>query len=73
MCVDKQNPTENQNRSNIDQHALNRHRFGAHIYLIGDNENSAQLMGVNCGRARILMFALVVGVGIFFVRQNSDG
>ncbi len=37
----------------------NRHRFGAHIYLIGDNENSARLMGVNANRTRILMFALV--------------
>jgi simple sugar transport system permease protein len=38
---------------------LNRHQFGAHIYLIGDNENSARLMGVNVNRTRILMFALV--------------
>ncbi|MEJ2563689.1 MAG: ABC transporter permease, partial [Anaerolineales bacterium] len=26
---------------------LNRHQFGAHMYLIGDNPNSAKLMGVN--------------------------
>ena len=38
---------------------LNRHRFGAHIYLIGDNENSARLMGVNAGRTRLLVFAFV--------------
>jgi simple sugar transport system permease protein len=38
---------------------LNRHLFGAHIYLIGDNENSARLMGINVRRTRILMFALV--------------
>jgi simple sugar transport system permease protein len=38
---------------------LNRHRFGAHIYLIGDNENSARLMGINVRRTRILMFAIV--------------
>jgi simple sugar transport system permease protein len=38
---------------------LNRHKFGAHIYLIGDNENSARLMGVNADRTRILVFALV--------------
>jgi simple sugar transport system permease protein len=38
---------------------LNRHKFGAHIYLIGDNENSARLMGVNSDRTRILIFALV--------------
>ncbi|MHB8628851.1 MAG: ABC transporter permease [Aggregatilineales bacterium] len=38
---------------------LNRHRFGAHIYLIGDNPNSAALMGVNVGQRRILIFGLV--------------
>ena len=38
---------------------LNRHKFGAHIYLIGDNENSARLMGVNADRTRIQAFALV--------------
>jgi simple sugar transport system permease protein len=38
---------------------LNRHRFGAHVYLTGDNEDSARLMGVNVGRTRMLVFALV--------------
>jgi simple sugar transport system permease protein len=38
---------------------LNRHRFGAHIFLIGDNANSAALMGVNTGRTRIKAFMLV--------------
>jgi simple sugar transport system permease protein len=38
---------------------LNRHKFGAHIYLIGDNEKSARLMGVNADRTRMLAFALV--------------
>ena len=38
---------------------LNRHKFGAHTYLIGDNENSARLMGVNVDRTRMLLFALV--------------
>ncbi len=38
---------------------LNRHQFGAHIYLIGDNEASARLMGVNVDRTRMLMFAWV--------------
>ncbi|MEO8612834.1 MAG: ABC transporter permease [Chloroflexota bacterium] len=37
----------------------NRHRFGAHIYLIGDNDNSARLMGVNVDRTRMLIFAFV--------------
>ncbi len=38
---------------------MNRHRFGAHIYLIGDNINSAELMGVNTGRTRIQAFMLI--------------
>src|SRR5690606_30025857 len=38
---------------------LNRHKFGAHVYLTGDNENSARLMGVNVDRTRMLVFALV--------------
>ena len=44
---------------------LNRHRFGAHIYLIGDNVNSAELMGVNTGRTRIQAFMLVGLVSAF--------
>lgn len=38
---------------------LNRHKFGAHVYLIGDNEGSARLMGVNVGLTRVMLFALV--------------
>lgn len=38
---------------------LNRHRFGAHTYLIGDNVNSANLMGINVDRTRVLLFAMV--------------
>jgi simple sugar transport system permease protein len=38
---------------------LNRHKFGAHVYLTGDNLNSAELMGVNTGRTRIRAFMLV--------------
>lgn len=38
---------------------LNRHQFGAHIYLIGDNDNSARLMGINVNRTRVLAFAIV--------------
>jgi simple sugar transport system permease protein len=44
---------------------LNRHRFGAHVYLIGDNENSARLMGINAGRVRILVFALIGLISAF--------
>jgi simple sugar transport system permease protein len=38
---------------------LNRHRFGAHVYLTGDNINSAELMGVNTGKTRIMTFMLL--------------
>lgn len=38
---------------------LNRHKFGAHVYLIGDNVDSARLMGVSVDRTRIMVFALV--------------
>ncbi|MDT8305674.1 MAG: ABC transporter permease [Anaerolineae bacterium] len=38
---------------------LNRHRLGAHIYLIGDNIDSARLMGVNAVRTRLMVFALI--------------
>jgi simple sugar transport system permease protein len=38
---------------------LNRHRFGAHVYLVGDNRDSARLMGVNVDRTRMLVFAFV--------------
>ncbi len=44
---------------------LNRHRFGAHIYLIGDNIKSAELMGINTGRTRIQAFMLIGLVSAF--------
>jgi simple sugar transport system permease protein len=44
---------------------LNRHKFGAHIYLTGDNINSAELMGVNTGRTRIQAFMLVGLISAF--------
>ncbi len=44
---------------------LNRHRFGAHIYLIGDNVKSAELMGVNTARTRIQAFMLIGLVSAF--------
>ena len=44
---------------------LNRHKFGAHIYLIGDNVNSAELMGVNTGRVRIRAFMLIGLISAF--------
>jgi simple sugar transport system permease protein len=52
---------------------LNRHKLGAHTYLVGDNENSARLMGVNVGRTKMLLFALV-GLGAAFggLIQSED-
>jgi simple sugar transport system permease protein len=44
---------------------LNRHRFGAHIYLIGDNAHSAELMGINTGRTRIQAFMLIGLISAF--------
>jgi simple sugar transport system permease protein len=38
---------------------LNRHRFGAHVYVIGDNKNTAELMGINTRFTRMMVFALV--------------
>jgi simple sugar transport system permease protein len=50
---------------------LNRHRFGAHIYLIGDNVESARLMGVNTGQRRIQAFMLMGVVAAFAGVLNS--
>jgi simple sugar transport system permease protein len=44
---------------------LNRHKFGAHVYLTGDNTESAKLMGVDVARTKILTFA-IVGVAAAF-------
>jgi simple sugar transport system permease protein len=44
---------------------LNRTRFGAHVYLTGDNIESARLMGVNVNRTKILSFT-IVGVASAF-------
>jgi simple sugar transport system permease protein len=38
---------------------LNRTRFGSHIFLVGDNPMSAQLMGVQVARVKIGTFVIV--------------
>ena len=38
---------------------LNRTQLGAHIYLSGDNVDSARLMGVNVARTKIIIFTIV--------------
>ncbi len=52
---------------------LNRTRFGAHVFLTGDNFESARLMGVNVDRIKITCFALV-GVAAAFAGfvQSAD-
>ena len=52
---------------------LNRHRFGAHIYLIGDNVESARLMGVNVGLTKIIAFMIVGAASAFagFVQSEE--
>jgi simple sugar transport system permease protein len=44
---------------------LNHHKFGAHVYLVGDNVDSARLMGVNVERTKIITFA-IVGIAAAF-------
>ncbi|HJW90926.1 MAG TPA: ABC transporter permease [Anaerolineales bacterium] len=44
---------------------LNRHKFGAHVYLTGDNIKSAELMGINTDRTRIRVFTLLGLVSAF--------
>jgi simple sugar transport system permease protein len=44
---------------------LNRTRPGAHIYLVGDNIESARLMGVNVARVKVMVFAIVGLVAAF--------
>jgi simple sugar transport system permease protein len=40
---------------------LNRHRFGAHVYAVGDNEDSSRLMGINVDKVKTLTFVIVGG------------
>lgn len=41
---------------------LNRHRFGGHLLFVGDNPESARMMGINVGRVKTIAF---VQVGFF--------
>jgi simple sugar transport system permease protein len=38
---------------------LNRHRFGAHVYLIGDNVESARMMGVGVDIVKMIVFSVL--------------
>ncbi len=44
---------------------LNHHKFGAHVYLTGDNSESARLMGVNVNRTKVICFCLLGVVAAF--------
>jgi simple sugar transport system permease protein len=44
---------------------LNRTKFGAHVFLVGDNAISARLMGVNVARVKIKAFVLVGVTAVF--------
>ena len=50
---------------------LNRTRFGAHVFLIGDNQISARLMGVNVARVKIKAFVLVGVTAVFCGLMSS--
>ncbi len=40
----------------------NRHRFGAHVHIVGDNPDAAQQMGIDVKRVRLMTF-IFVGFG----------
>ncbi|MBV1704860.1 MAG: ABC transporter permease [Hyphomicrobiales bacterium] len=44
---------------------LNRTRFGAHVFLVGDNPTSARLMGVNVVSVKVRAFVLVGVAAVF--------
>jgi simple sugar transport system permease protein len=41
---------------------FNRHRFGAHVHIVGDNPDSAWQMGINVNLVRVKTFVFV-GIG----------
>jgi simple sugar transport system permease protein len=44
---------------------LNRTRFGSHIFLVGDNATSAELMGIRVARVKIATYVIVGIVAAF--------
>ena len=44
---------------------LNRTRFGAHVFLVGDNPTSSRLMGINAARVKGRAFMLVGVAAVF--------
>jgi simple sugar transport system permease protein len=50
---------------------LNRHRVGHNTYVLGDNRQAAQLMGIPIRTTRILLFVLVGVAAAFAGTLNS--
>jgi simple sugar transport system permease protein len=50
---------------------LNRHRLGQNTYVVGDNRQAAQLMGIPINRTRIVLFVLVGVAAAFAGTLNS--
>jgi simple sugar transport system permease protein len=50
---------------------LNRHQLGQNAYVVGDNKQAAQLMGVPIRRTRILLFVLTGFAAAFAGLLNS--
>ncbi|MGD0642447.1 MAG: ABC transporter permease [Roseiarcus sp.] len=50
---------------------LNRTKFGAHVFLTGDNQISARLTGVNTSRVKIKAFVLVGVTAVFCGLMSS--
>jgi ribose/xylose/arabinose/galactoside ABC-type transport system permease subunit len=43
----------------------NRHRFGVHVHVVGDNPDAAKQMGINVNRVRTMTFGFVgLGAGL---------
>ncbi|MCR8723121.1 ABC transporter permease [Frigidibacter sp. ROC022] len=50
---------------------LNRTRFGAHVFLVGDNPTSARLMGINTVSVKMRAFMLVGVCSVFAGMMTS--
>ena len=50
---------------------LNRTRFGAHVFLVGDNPTSARLMGIDAVKVKTRAFMLVGVVAVFAGMMTS--
>jgi simple sugar transport system permease protein len=44
---------------------LNRTKFGAHVYFVGDNLEGARMMGINVDRVKILIFTMMGAFAAF--------